>query len=227
MVRVDGTFRNPKLWQLLHLREADRHPQGARGGRRSAQAGGPPRLAGLGRSGADATAALGEGGRPGSAVRAAEGMGKVRSGGWSREPAGAWRRAGSAPGTGRGRAAAGAERRRCGARPPPRCMLSGAGGEPQTKSRGRSRAGTGARRGRPGGGDAAGAAARGTGEPSPGAGRRGSWGCARREQKAPPARGERRGLGLRSTMPRTEPGCAWGVLLTLCSLSAAQPRERQ
>ncbi|KAM9619623.1 C3 and PZP-like alpha-2-macroglobulin domain-containing protein 8 isoform 6-T8 [Morphnus guianensis] len=27
--------------------------------------------------------------------------------------------------------------------------------------------------------------------------------------------------------PRKEPGCSWGVLLTLCSLSAAQPRERQ
>lgn len=98
------------------------------------------------------------------------------------EPSGAgpWRRAGSAPGTGRWQIAArGREAEVRGPGPPPslppspgaRCQEQA--GEPQTKSRGRSRAGTGARRGRPGGGDAAGAAARGTGEPSPGAGRRG------------------------------------------------------
>lgn len=108
--------------------------------------------------------------------------------------------------------------------------LSGAGGEPQTKSRGRSRAGTGARRGRPGGGDAAGAAARGTGEPSPGAGRRslglrspGTKGsCCPRTAPWP---------GLPGTMAGCEPRRARALLLllplALCSLSAAQPRQRQ
>lgn len=109
--------------------------------------------------------------------------------------------------------------------PPPRCALSGASGEPQTKSRGR--AGTGARRGRPGGGDAAGAAARGTGEPSPGAGRR-SLGL-----RSPGTKGScwpRRAPwpGLPSTMSGCEPRRARALLLlALCSLSAAQPRQRQ
>lgn len=132
----------PRLLQLLHPREAHRHPRGWRREAGSSGRGAP----GAGRARQKRSRCPGS---PRGGMPAGRGCQGCREDGAGAEP-GARRHRGLAHlGAGGGRRPAAG--RGAGPGPLPRCTLSGAGGEPQTKSRGRSRAGTGARRGRPGG----------------------------------------------------------------------------